>query len=361
MQILKTYQEYIIKLFLKYLIIVSSVFATLIFILNVLEEIKFFNEINFSIYYSFLFTLLNLPSVLFEIFPFIMLITTQMFFMHLFNNDEMTIFKNHGVKNTNVIIIISLLTFVFGIFLIFGFHSFSSNLKHNYLSFKNKFTDDNKYLAVINENGLWLKDEIDNTTSIINAERVEKNILKNISISQMNENFNLEKTIIAEEADINSKQWDIRNVKIFQSNGKKIKLDIMVFNSNFDLEKINNLFSNLTSLNIFQLKSHYDDYKSFGYSTLDVESYINKLFAVPFYLVIMILIGSILMLNTKYNKSKIFNIIVGILISVMIYYIDYFFNLLGTNERIPITLSVWFPIFILLMFSTIGLIRINEK
>ena len=53
MQILKTYQEYIIKLFLKYLIIVSSVFAALIFILNVLEEIKFFNEINYSIYYSF--------------------------------------------------------------------------------------------------------------------------------------------------------------------------------------------------------------------------------------------------------------------------------------------------------------------
>ena len=361
MQILKTYQEYIIKLFLKYLIIVSSVFAALIFILNVLEEIKFFNEINYSIYYSIFFTLLNLPSVLFEISPFIMLITTQMFFMHLFNNDEMIIFKNHGVKNTNVIIIISLITFLFGIFLIFGFHSFSSNLKHNYLSFKNKFTDDNKYLAVINENGLWLKDDIDNMTSIINAERVEKNILKNISISQLNMDFSLEKTIIAKEADINNKQWDIRDIKIFQSNGKKVKKDKMVFNSNFDLEKINNLFSNLSSLNIFQLKSHYDDYKSFGYSTLDIESYINKIFALPFYLVIMILIGSILMLNTKYNKSKIFNIIVGVLISVMIYYIDYFFNLLGTNERIPVILSIWFPIFILLMFSTVGLIKINEK
>ena len=173
--------------------------------------------------------------------------------------------------------------------------------------------------------------------------------------------FSLEKTIIAKEADINNKQWDIRDIKIFQSNGKKIKQDKMVFNSNFDLEKINNLFSNLSSLNIFQLKSHYDDYKSFGYSTLDIESYINKIFALPFYLVIMILIGSILMLNTKYNKSKIFNIIVGILISVMIYYIDYFFNLLGTNERIPVILSIWFPIFILLMFSTVGLIKINEK
>ena len=81
----------------------------------------------------------------------------------------------------------------------------------------------------------------------------------------------------------------------------------------------------------------------------------------PVYLVIMILIGSILMMNIKYNKSKIFNIILGIILSVFIYYLNYVFNIMGTNERIPVFLSVWFPIFILSIFSTIGLIKINDK
>ena len=131
--------------------------------------------------------------------------------------------------------------------------------------------------------------------------------------------------------------------------------------SNFNLHKINNLFSNLSSLNFLQLKSQLNDYKSLGYSTLDIESQIHKLFVLPIYLVLMITISSILMFNTKYNKSKIFNIIIGILMSVSIYYINYFFNIMGTNERVPVFLSIWFPMFILSLFTIIGLIKINEK
>lgn len=361
MEIIKTHQSYISKLFFKKLLIIITVFTSLTFILNILEEVKFFNELDLNIYYPFVFTLLNLPSILFEIFPFIVLITTQLFFMHLYNNDEIIIFKNYGIKNIDIIKIISLITFAFGIFLVLGFHTFSSSLKFNYLGFKNKFTNDNRYLAVINDSGLWIKDEINRSISIINAEKFENNILKIVSISQLNQDFKLEKTILADEVDIKNKNWILKNVKIYNVDGKRLKKEKIKYESNFDLEKINSLFSNLSSLNIFQLKSQYDDYKSLGYSTLEIESEINKLYALPFYLVIMMLISSILMFNIKYNKSKLLYIILGIFLSVSIYYINYFFNVLGLNERIPIILSVWFPLVILSLIVLIGLLKINEK
>ena len=361
MQIIKTHQEYISKLFLKKLIVIVILFAGLTFILNILEEVKFFNELELNIYYPLFFTLLNLPSILFEIFPFIVLISTQNFFMHLYNNDEIIIFKNYGIKNIDIIKNLSLITFIFGIFLVFGFHTFSSSLKFNYLGFKNKFTNDNKYLAVINDSGLWIKDEIDQTISIINAEKFENNLLKTVSISQLDKNFKLEKTILADEVNITKKNWKVKNAKVYEVDGKSYKKEFINYKSNFDLEKINSLFSNLTSLNIFQLKSQYNDYRSLGYSTLDIESQLNKLYALPFYLVIMILISSILMLNVRHNKSKVLNIVLGIFLSVSIYYINYFFNILGLNERIPIVLSVWFPLIMLSMIALIGLLKINEK
>ena len=43
-------------------------------------------------------------------------------------------------------------------------------MKHNYLEFKNKYTQDQKYLAVINENGLWIKDKINDQIMILHAE-----------------------------------------------------------------------------------------------------------------------------------------------------------------------------------------------
>ena len=83
MNIIKTYNEYLAKLYLKYLLIIIGIFSSLTFVLNILEEIKFFNELNMGLYYPILFTFLNLPSVLFVIFPFIILISTQLFFIHL--------------------------------------------------------------------------------------------------------------------------------------------------------------------------------------------------------------------------------------------------------------------------------------
>jgi len=48
-------------------------------------------------------------------------------------------------------------------------------------------------------------------------------------------------------------------------------------------------------------------------------------------------------------------------LSVVIYYFYYLFNLLGQNGKIPLLVSIWLPLFMLMIFITIGLIRINEK
>ena len=349
------------KLYFKYLMTISIVFLCLIFVLNIIEEIKFFDDLNLSFLYPVIFTLLNLPTILFEISPFIFLITTQMFFLELYNRDEIIIFKQYGVRNLDIIKFISFISLIVGILLVLGFYTLSSNLKNNYLIFKNKFTDDNKYLAVINESGLWIKDEVNDYVNIVHAKSIEKNFLKDVSINQMDKDHSLVQSIFAEEIDIMNNTWKIENAKIFNVNGTKIDNREITFKTNFNLEKINNLFSNLSSLNLIQLFEQYNDYESLGYSTLDIESHIHKITSLPIYLVIMILLGSILMFNTSYNKSKVANLVIGILLSVFIYYVNYFFNLMGINEKVPVILSVWFPFIILILLSGIGLVKINEK
>ena len=67
------------------------------------------------------------------------------------------------------------------------------------------------------------------------------------------------------------------------------------------------------------------------------------------------------MLNIRFQKPKIFFIVLGILFSVLIYYVNFFFGALGKNEKLPLLISIWIPIIILTIISTIGMIRINEK
>ena len=359
--IIKTYQQYLIKSLLKNIFLISCLFLILSFLLNILEEIKFFKNLDLGISYSFLLTFLNVPSILYEIFPFIFLISTQMFFVNLFEKEELIVLKKHGLDNLVIIKILIITSLVCGILIVSLFYTISAQMKHSYLSFKNKFTDDKKYLAVVNENGLWIKDEVDNSINIINAEIFENDTLKKLIITQMDKDFNIVKTIIGKSANIQKNTWKIKNVEVHEIEKSKVSHDQILFKTNFNKEKLNNIFSNLTSLTFFELLSMSKDYNQLGYSTLEINSHLHKLYSFPIYLMIMSLVGGILMLNIKYNKSKIVNITIGIILSVIIYYLNYFINLLGTNEKLPIIISIWLPHLILFLFCLTFLIRINEN
>ena len=358
--IIKTYAKYIIKEYIETLLKISFIFYALIFTLNIFEELSFFKNIETSFLYPLLLTFLNAPSILYDIFPFIFLISTQFFFIQIFDKNELSIYKSFGLNNFKILKILTTVALILALLIIFVFYNFSAKFKYLYLELKNTYTLDNKYLAVITENGLWLKDEIDNKIFIVNADSIENNFLKFVSIVELSSDFDLIRNIEAEKVDIKDAKWKIINAKMHYKNQTSIEKELYI-TTHFNLEKINNMFSNLSSLTMWQLESLKDNYQSLGYSTLEIDTQRHKIIAYPLYLMIMTLLSGIIMLNVKINKSKVFNLLLGISLSVIIFYIKYFFNLLGENGKIPVIISIWFPLMILSIFCGIGLIRINEK
>jgi lipopolysaccharide export system permease protein len=112
---------------------------------------------------------------------------------------------------------------------------------------------------------------------------------------------------------------------------------------------------------MYELIKLRNDYKSINYSITEIDMHIKRIFSYPFFLTIMTIFSSIIMLNIKHQKPKIFYAVGGVLVSVLIYYINFFFGALGKNEQIPILLSIWLPISLLSIISIIGTIRLNEK
>ena len=104
-----------------------------------------------------------------------------------------------------------------------------------------------------------------------------------------------------------------------------------------------------------------EDYKKLGLSSNEIKSHLYKLYSFPVLISIMATIGAILILSFSYKRSKFFNLSLGVMSSVVIYYINYLFNLLGITEKTSIILAVCSPLIILVLFSFILLVRINEK
>ena len=263
---ISTYKKYIYLKYIFNILKVSLVFFVMIVIMNLFEEIKFLNDTNSDVFLPLFLTLLNAPSLFFEIAPFIFLISTIAFFIEIIETNEIIVYKTYGITNIKIIEIISTVAFVIGIFMIIIFYNISSNLKFFYLEIKNQYTKDDKYLAVVTGNGLWIRDEINNSTNYINAEKLQDTNLLNISISQFDDNFYLEKIIIAKKANIQSKNWVLEDVTISENNNSK-RINQLLLESNFDIEKILTIFENFSSLNIFKLNELKKDYELLGYNT----------------------------------------------------------------------------------------------
>ena len=333
---------------------------SLIFILNLLSELDFFKDINVNSYYPIYLSLLNSPTFIFEMFPFIFLISTQLFFITLFNNNQLSIFKYSGLKNSKILFIISLMSFILGMVIVTLFYSLSSSLKNFYLDLKSNYTMDGKYLAVITKNGLWIKDIIDDKILIINSVKIDQNYLIDAYISEFNSNFEIKRNIVSPKIDISKKNWIIFNAKVFNKNTKQ-KFETLEMNTNFDYLIVQSLFSNLSSLSILELLELRKNYKSLNYSLIEIDIQLLKLISFPIYLMLMTIFSSIIMMSTKKLRSPILKISIGLFFSVLIYYLFNFFNVLGKTEKIDLFSSVLLPIVLLTVVNSLMVRRFDEK
>ena len=128
----------------------------------------------------------------------------------MIDKNELNIYKNYGLTNFKIINIITLTSFITGILIVILFYNLSAGLKFFYLDIKNDYSKDDKYLAVITSNGLWIKDETSKNINLINAEKIENNFLENVIITQFDKNYEFKKIISAKQVDIESKSWIIK-------------------------------------------------------------------------------------------------------------------------------------------------------
>jgi len=357
---MKTYTKFLCFIFFKSFFYVTIIMLSLVFILNVLSELDFFKEIEIGIDFILLLSLLNSPSMIFEIFPFIFLITTQLFFIKLFNNNEIEIFKYSGLKNSNILSTILSITLLMGILTVLIFYNFSANLKNFYLEKKSQYADDGKYLAVITKNGLWIKDEINEKIYIINSSKIENNFLINNFITEFNKKFEVLRNIQSKKIDVKENKWKIYDAKIYDKNNYIIK-KILEIETNFNYKKIQTLYSDLSALDIIQLFELRNNYKKLNYSLTEIDLQLLKLLAYPLYLVLIAIFSSLIMFRIKRLNTTTIQISFGLFFSVIIYYINNFFLVMGTTERISLILSIIMPLIILILINTFMIYRINEK
>ena len=355
--------KYLAKEFFKIVINTSLTFFCLGFVLNVFEEINFFKDLEVGITVPIFLSALFVPSLLYNMFPFVILISGIWFFLRIKKTDEIIALKVSGISNFSIIIIPSIVSIILGILIITAFNPITSVLVKKYEIIKGSYEKDQEYLAAITVNGIWIKEKNLNKNNIIRSSNLNNENLIKVTIYEFDKDNNFVRRIEAKSANISSFNWILKDATIIDAYGNYLYSNIsrLSYISMYDIKKIKSLYSNLDTISFWDLKNEIQLLEDRGYSTREMEAKFQRSFAFPFFLLSMVLLSGVFTLGMTFQENNWSYVFITIITSVLIFYFNDFSAALGKTEKLPIVISVWMPIVIIFIFSGVGVMHANQK
>ena len=287
--------KYLSKEFLKIVMNMSFVFFCLGFIINLFEEINFFKDYDVTIKVPIFLSFLFIPSLIYNMFPFIVLLSGIWFFLKIKKTEEIIAMKVSGMSNFSVIIVPSIISIILGIVFVTSINPITSVMVKKYESIKGSYERDQDYLAAITVNGIWIKEKDSEKSNIIRASKLQGNNLINLTIYEFDSNQDFVKRIEAKSADISSLKWKLKQIKIIDSKGNNITSGVenSFYISMYDIKKIKSLYSNLDTVSFWNLKKEIQLLEDRGYSSAEMRAKLQRSIAFPLFLLSMILLSGV--------------------------------------------------------------------
>jgi LPS export ABC transporter permease LptG len=353
--------KYLILKFFKVFFITILIFLSLGLTLNLFEEIEFFKNLNLSLALPVILSLSYVPTLILDLLPFIVFLSSVSFFLTLGSSKDLLSIKVFGYSNLKIILILSFFSFLMGLFFIFAVNPITSTLVKYYETEKAQYSRDVDHLMAINKNGVWIKEVDESGYRIINAKLLSDNNLEEISIYVF-ENDILIRRLESVSALITNNPWQMKDVQVYNIlDNKKLFFKNYEFKSENTKEKINSFYRNLNTISFLDLILSYDQLNEKGYSKKILNEKINKFTSMPIFLFLMVVLAAIFTIGSFRNRQKYYFILISIFTCVAIYYFKDLSVALGQTGKINSGLSVWMPVLVIGLFCSIGVIQINEK
>jgi len=327
------------------------------------DEINLIKKIeNITLMISLKLIFLKIPRILFNFSPFIFLFAGILFHLKLKNRNEVVAIRTIGISNLELISVSAIAAFVLGYVTIFILNPLTAATSKEYESIRSTYFETKNYFF-INDTGLWILVETENNKKIIRIENLDfkKNIAKNIIILNLNKNFELQSRIDSKEGFFSNNTINLLSSTTYDNKKGNKKNTQVQIDLNFSLNEIQNTFKSSSSISIYEIQAQIQNIQRLGYSTDHLKVEYQKLLSLPIYLLAMVVLSGLMIVNLGTNMGYIFYVITGVIISVLLYFLSDLSITMGKTERINLELSVWIPIFFIMLVNFIGIIQVNAK
>jgi lipopolysaccharide export system permease protein len=363
---LKSINRYIINEYIKSLFVVITLMLSIVLLINLLDEFNFFkSKKDLKFIFFIIFTILKIPNVLINLFPFIVLFSGIVFYLKIYNHNEVISLRVMGYSNIQIILIPALTSFVIGYIIVFLIVPFSSSMLRYYEDLRSEYNE-TKNLVFVNETGIWILDKNEKEKNIIRIEKISKDfsVASQITIYNYDSSNNFIKRIDATEGFIKDKNWQLNKVHIISSNKKSNKenyLNNYNYISNVNISELKNVYKNTDTTSLLDINKEMSILEDKGYSTIDLRIRYQKLISFPIYLLSMSILSGLMIINIRKTSNYLKYGSYGVIISIIIYFLNDLSITIAKSGIISVDFSVWIPIFLIILINLVGITQVNAK
>jgi lipopolysaccharide export system permease protein len=356
---LKSINRYIINEYIKSLFVVIAVMLSIILLIN------FKSKKDLKFIFFLIFTVLKIPNVLINLFPFIVLFAGIVFYLKIYNHNEVISLRVMGYSNIQIILIPALTSFVIGYVIVFLIVPFSSSMLRYYEDLRSEYNE-TKNLVFVNETGIWILDKNEKEKNIIRIEKINKDfsVVSQITIYNYDASNNFIRRIDATEGIINDKNWLLNKVNIISINKKNNKdnyLNNYNYTSNVNINELKNIYKNTETTSLIDINKEMLILEDKGYSTIDLRIRYQKLISFPIYLLAMSILSGLMIINLGKTSNYLKYGSYGVIISIIIYFLNDLSITIAKSGIISVDFSVWIPIFLIILINLVGITQVNAK
>ena len=337
--------SYLVKIYLKNILLVLLIFLFLIFLIDFIElyrraseKINFNDNVNENfitllIYLSFL----KSPNTVKNILPISILISSVITFTKWRQNNYFVIVRTIGISLKKTIFPPCVLVLFLGILSLIFLNPLANFSNKKYKVLETKYFGHKVEESIsLSKSGIWIRKKINDGFLIIKAQNItnNKNILNDVEIFKFDNNNNFTNKLIANTASLYKNSLSLNKGFNFNSKINNKSFD------NFSIELTNefNTF-NLTSeiaenMNLFDLYNYILLMKKLGINYSNHLTHLLKELLQPILMISMILICAPLILKNNERKFPLTIVCLTILIGFIIYFVVDFMYVLGAMEKL---------------------------
>lgn len=369
-----TLSFYIARMFLKAYLIVTFAFTTILFLVNLAEELRRFVQSEANAAMLSVISLLKLPKTLYEIMPLIMVLSAVVLFVGLSRRSELVIVRASGRSALRMLVSPVLVAFLIGLFAIAAGNPIVAATQNRYEQLRAALRADASDGSIsINKSGVWMRQsarlpDYPLAQAVIHARQAngEATQLFDVSFQISTPDKGPVQRLIADEALLVPGAWQLTGVKQWPLDGVSNpetaakRYDTLDLPTDLTAARIRESFGKPSDVPLWQLPAFIASLEEAGFSTRRHQVWMLSELALPAFLTAMVLIAAAFtMRHARQGRTEVM-VLLAFGAGLGLFFLRNVAQVLGESGQVPVMLAAFAPPVIALILPLALVLHLEE-